>query len=208
MGVFESEAFEVDLRRSVWRKVLVFVWIEGEVGRIENPKSIGDRCNCGCDIQVIEEDVVGLVLAIAIAVFVNRDSIDPFDTTKSGWLWLFVVHDAPIGIAALRLQSRWFRVLPVLHQPHAARVVESGHQGLANQRFVQHQVPAVAIGDLKTGKNSIGRERGGWITSVVRCLSEGLQAIERHCECGREEDAASPSLGAREFIANRRAGET
>jgi hypothetical protein len=41
VGIFEAEAFEVDFRISIGPEILILIGIEKQIGRVQDPRTVG-----------------------------------------------------------------------------------------------------------------------------------------------------------------------
>jgi hypothetical protein len=141
MGIFEAKAFEVDHGGTVGFQIAVEVCIEKKVGRVQDPGTTIDRQDRSCDIQFIDEDVVGIVVSVLVFVFVDRDAVAACEPTEA---WRFgdrVVDDPPMAILAENFEPFGIWVLSVLDDPQATLGIERGHQRLGDLRFAKEQLP-------------------------------------------------------------------
>ena len=114
---------------AIWNVVTIFIGIEQQIRRIENPQastSLNKRCR---NIQPIDECLVFVVDPVTIGVFVDGDLVFSLHAMRRRIGYLVVNGSPPLILAKQRQTSR-FGVLQILHHPQTTPLVKIHEQRL------------------------------------------------------------------------------
>ena len=183
MRVLQPEALQMDFRIAIGNVVVIAVGIKQEIRRIQHPHAVprdGERRD---DIETVEKCRVLVVAAVAVGVFVDRDSIEPADPVRRRRGNL-VINGPPILVVADHLQSGRIGILKIFDHPHPAALVPIDKQRLSDVRL-REDLFDFEIGRHAKGPQCLGgRERfrrGGIDRTVLRPRSpfSGARAWRR-----------------------------
>lgn len=159
VGVFESEASESHLGRTIRNVVAVPIRIKEQVGRVHHPDSAVALDRGGGEIQAVDEDRVAVVSSVRPAGFMDREDVGAAVVV---WRWGrdLVVVGAIVLVATQHPDAGRVGVLAGLRHPKPTTVVEGEVEGLGDGGFVEDEFGAETLEALLAGGRLGGRQRG------------------------------------------------
>ena len=158
--VLQPEPGQVHNRVAVRNVVPVFVRIKKKVRRIQHPDPAAAVSQRGRNVQPVDEGLVPVKHAIAVGVLVDGDLVASANVV--GWRRRHLVVDrTPIIVAAGHPETGRVRVLLILHDPHAAPLVEVQKNRLFDQRLGEELIQLEVIEHLKLLERFSRRMRPG-----------------------------------------------
>ena len=134
--------------------------IEEEIRGLQHEDAAVAEAHAGGEVEAADE-VLGLAeMAVLVGVGQDGDAVGPFRPLRRR-LRHAVVDGAQVLVDLDRLESGGSRILQVLNDPHAARVVEGDRDRLADVRLGGDELDLQVVGDLHALDGLLGREALG-----------------------------------------------
>jgi hypothetical protein len=162
MRVLDSEPGEPYLGVAIRNRIAIRVRIEEEIGRVRHPDAPGSDHTGGGNIQPGDDIAMGIVDAIAIGIFEDRDLVGSFHSVRRrlrnlvelGAKMVVILHD-PESLREL--------ILEILGHPHPTPGVPTDMKGLPDDRLTCDQLDLEPLPQTKLGKRFLW---GGWLGAI------------------------------------------
>ena len=158
--VLQPESGQVHNRIAVRNVVSVFVRIKKQIRRIQHPDPATAVSQRGRDVKAVDEGFVPVKHAIAVGVLVDGNLVASANVVGRRRRHL-VVDRTPVVVATGHPETSRVRVLLILHNPHAAPLVEVQENRLLNQRLGEELIQLEVIEHLKLLERFSRRMRPG-----------------------------------------------